>query len=142
MMLKKDIDGGDRERERGRERGSYPVLFMLTLLDRDNWDAHNLFKLPPNRNDEMELDSDDVRDPRPIIDVGASIRALIGYGFIAERNTEEEPSSVTASADFGLLHVYESSADGVVALLVNSSFLPSVGVESVDVSMEEELEVV
>lgn len=53
------------------------MLFVLTLLERESWEAHNLFKLPPNRKDEMELDREEVREQRPS-DVGASIRALIG----------------------------------------------------------------
>jgi hypothetical protein len=54
-----------------------PVLFMLTLLDRESCEAQILFRLPPNLNDEIELERDEVRDPRPN-DAGASIRALIG----------------------------------------------------------------
>ena len=70
-----------REGERGRERVkrffSHPVLFMLTLLDRESCEAQILFRLPPNLNDDIELERDEVRDPRPN-DAGASIRALIG----------------------------------------------------------------
>ena len=81
---RKRREGREGERERGGEREgeskevfAHPVLFMLTLLDRESCEAQILFRLPPNLNDEIELERDEVREPRPN-DAGASIRALIG----------------------------------------------------------------
>ena len=69
--------GGGEGGGKIRSSGAHPVLFMLTLLERDSWEAHSLFRLPPNRNEEIELERDEVREVR-LSEVGASIRALIG----------------------------------------------------------------
>ena len=80
-----------------------------------------MFKLPPNLKDEIELERDEVREPRPR-DVGASISALIGYGFTPDVNTDV--SSAAASADFGR----SGQAKGSSA--VSGSLLTSSGEES------------
>lgn len=75
-----------------------------------------MFKLPPNRKDEMELDRDEVREQRPS-DVGASIRALIGYGL--ELDGKAELSSVTASADLGrTVQLVNGSSDALGSRLM------------------------
>ena len=76
---------------------AHPVLFIFILLERLSCEAQSLLRLPPKRNDEMELERDDVRDPR-LSDVGTctSIRELIGNGFL---ELAADRSSIAGSAE-------------------------------------------
>ena len=60
---------------------AHPVLFMFGIFpERESWDAHSWFKLPPNRKEESELLRLEVLELRVSeVGTGTSIRAEKGY---------------------------------------------------------------